>query len=209
MATKKNNLNLKIFIIFSLIIFIYSSIGYAQNWTSLPPYNTLWPLWSSILSPLDPVTNLPTPLVSDLSRTTVLPVQPVLTWDPSMPNPWLLYNSPTGLLYYDPLFGINAWPPNSLIDTATGNPLLIALPSGYRSLPPTDPIWLSNTIPIANTAYQLAYPPFASPVIPPVLIPLPPALVDVVGTVAVAVPPQPPALSELLTPLDILGTTIL
>ncbi|MGA1824919.1 MAG: hypothetical protein ACMUIP_09660 [bacterium] len=209
MLSKNNYVTIKIIIILSVIFFIYPSTGHAQYWSSLPPYNTLWPLWSSILSPIDPLTNLPTPLVSNLSSSTILPVQPVLTWDPSMPNPWLLYNSPTGLLYYDPLFGINAWPPASFIDSATGIPLPLALPADYGTLPPTDPIWISNTIPVANTAYQLAYPPFASPVIPPVLIPLPPALVDIVGTVAVAVPPQPPATSSLLTPLDILGTTIL
>lgn len=209
MLSKNNNLNIKILIILSAILLICSSAGYAQNWVSIPPYNTLWPLWSPILSPINPLTNLPTPIVSNLSSSAILPLQPVLTWDPSLPNPWLIYNSPTGLLYYDPLFGINLWPPASFIDTATGIPLPIALPTGYSILPPTDPIWISNTIPVANTAYQLAYPPFASAVIPPVLIPLPPALIDIVGTVAVAVPPLPPDTSSLLTPFDILGTTIL
>ena len=77
MIVKNNTLHSKILLILSAILLICSSIGYAQNWVSLPPYNTLWPLWSSILSPIDPVTNLPTPIVSDLSSSAILPLQPV------------------------------------------------------------------------------------------------------------------------------------
>ncbi|MEW5802831.1 MAG: hypothetical protein AB1847_12095 [bacterium] len=32
----------------------FSSIARAASqWTALPPYNTLWPLWSPVLSPVD------------------------------------------------------------------------------------------------------------------------------------------------------------
>lgn len=209
MFSNNRSLKIKIFIVISIFLLTYTSVSYAQYWSSLPPYNTLWPLWSAVLSPIDPLTNLPTPIVSGLSASTVLPLQPGLTWNPALPNPWLLYNSPVGLLYYDPLFGINTWPPNSLIDSITGNPIPISLPLGYSNLAPTISVWISNTVPVANIAYQLAYPPFATAVTPPLLIPLPPALVAIVGTIAVPVPPLPPPFTSLLTPLSILTLNII
>ncbi len=54
--------------IFMGLLLISSSMVQAR-WTALPPYNTLWPLWSSPLSPTDSLTRV------------VLPVQPGLTWD--------------------------------------------------------------------------------------------------------------------------------
>ncbi len=120
------------------LVFAYSPIAQAQNWMALPPYNTLWPLWSPALSPVDAVTGLPTPVVASLTPSTVLPVQPGLTWDPSAANPWLLYNTPLGMVHYDPIGGINLWPPSYLLDTA-GAPLPLNLPLVYDLLPPTDP----------------------------------------------------------------------
>ena len=47
-------------------------------WVALPPYNVMWPLWSPALSPISPITGLTTPLLTSLTRNTVLPVQPGL-----------------------------------------------------------------------------------------------------------------------------------
>ncbi|MEW5802720.1 MAG: hypothetical protein AB1847_11530 [bacterium] len=143
----------------------------SPNWTALPPYNTLWPLWSAPLSPVDPVTGIPTPIVTNLYRTTVLPVQPGLTWHPSLGHPWLLYNTPIGLAYYDPFLGINKWPPDILQSTITGLPISITLPSGYESLPATPAWWLLGNVPAANWEYVTVYPSFytssiSSPVAP-------------------------------------------
>ena len=82
-------------IIFFIIIasfWLFTNIGYAQLWKAIPPYNVLWPLWSPILSPPDPVTGLPSPLVTTLNESTYLPVQPAMVWDPSLPYFHLLYN---------------------------------------------------------------------------------------------------------------------
>ena len=144
---------------------LISSLSFAQviNWVALPPYNTLWPLWSPALSPINAVTGYPTPIVTNLAKTTVLPSQPGLTWDPAWPNPWLLYNTPSGMLFYDPLYGINLWPPSYLIDPVSGAPVPISLPAGYADLAPTAATWIQTTIPIANSTYLAAYPSFAPP----------------------------------------------
>lgn len=42
-------------IICTLFCLLYVSIALCQYWTVMPPYNTLWPLWSQALSPLPPV----------------------------------------------------------------------------------------------------------------------------------------------------------
>ncbi|MEW6382128.1 MAG: hypothetical protein AB1611_21340, partial [bacterium] len=84
MNLKKNWLKrvvLSLAILMGLVL-ISSSMVQAANWINLPPYNTLWPLWSPPLSPTNPLTGLPTPIVSNLKPSTVLPVQPGLTWDP-------------------------------------------------------------------------------------------------------------------------------
>ena len=177
----------------------------AQYWASLKPYNTLWPLWSPALSPADPITGKPVPIVTNLTSTPVLPVQPGLTWDPAWPNPWLLYNTPQGLLFYDPLYGINKWPPNYLIDPTSGAPIPIALPAGFPILAPTDVSWLQNTLSTANTTYQLSFTQFAPT--PATSINLPSSLVAVLGVTTLSLPAIPPSTSELLTLIDILGYT--
>ena len=207
METKNNLLTLLFF--FILVIIALGTIHFtpaateAQYWTALKPYNTLWPLWSPALSPVDPITGKPVPVVSNLSSTTVLPVQPGLTWDPAWPNPWLLYNTPQGLLFYDPLYGINQWPPNYLIDPTTGAPIPITLPSGFPLLAPTDVAWLQNNLSTANTTYQLSFPQFAPT--PATSINLPSSLVAVLGVTTLSLPALPPSPSELLSLIDILG----
>ena len=66
----------------------------ARYWEILPPYNVLWPLYSPPLSPIDPVSGVATPLISELTANTILPVQPGIAWDPSQDVYWLLYNTP-------------------------------------------------------------------------------------------------------------------
>jgi hypothetical protein len=177
----------------------------AQNWQALPPYNTLWPLWSPALSPVNSVTGAPTPIVSNLAKTTVLPSQPGLTWDPAWANPWLLYNTPSGMLYYDPLYGINLWPPSYLIDPVSGSPVPISLPAGYAALAPASATWVQNTIPIANSTYLVAYPSYA----PPSPFPFASALLALGVTTIPTVPALPPAATTLLSPLAILGSALI
>ena len=129
------------------------------TWAALPPYNTLWPLWSPALSPVDPLTLLPVPLVSSLTTNTVLPLQPGLTLDPSLDYPYLLYNTPVGMAYYDPFWGVNLWPAPNLVDPVLGTPLPIdlSLVAGWSTLAPTSTTWLINTLPVANSAYYNSY----------------------------------------------------
>ena len=132
------------------------------TWAAMPPYNTLWPLWSPILSPLDPITGFPSPIVSSLNTSTILPVQPGLTLDPRQDYPYLLYNTPIGMAYYDPFWGVNLWPPRNLIDVL-GNPLPIdlGLIAGWSTLAPTSTTWLLANVPVANSAYYNSYSAFA------------------------------------------------
>ncbi|MEW6382003.1 MAG: hypothetical protein AB1611_20700 [bacterium] len=160
----------------------FTTISPGDTWVALPPYNTLWPLWSPPLSPVSSLTGLPTPIVTSLTPATVLPVQPGLTWDPALGYPWLLYNTPSGMAYYDPLAGVNLWPPKILVNTITGIPITLTLPIGYATLPPTSSLWLFSTVPAANQSYIASYYQFV------------PA-----GTVA-----APPALTSLLTALQLL-----
>lgn len=81
-------------ILFCFFILCHSSLAKAQNWVAIAPFNTLRPLWSPALSPIDPITGLPTPIVDNLSPGTILPVEPGLTWDPALNFPYLLFNSP-------------------------------------------------------------------------------------------------------------------
>lgn len=156
---------LLIFFILLTWICLCSSNALCQYWTAIPPYNTLWPLWSPALSPIDPVSGIPIPIVTGLTSTTVLPVQPGLTWDPIQQFPWLLYNSPFGsLIFFDTVFGMNPWPPVSYITPVptfatgpAGVTVPINLPAGFESLPPTDPAWILSTIPLANSYYAAAY----------------------------------------------------
>jgi len=142
-------------VILVALCFVYAPVAQAQYWAALPPYNTLWPLWSLPLSPINALTGLATPIVSNLLPTTTLPAQPGLTWDPSMLYPWLLYNSPAGMLYFDPFIGMNPWPAPSLLNVA-GLPSPLTPPLGFAALPPTDPAWLTTNIPLGNAA-ALAY----------------------------------------------------
>ena len=163
-----SGLKIKKWIVFLLLISFFilyhSSLTKAQYWAALPPFNTLWPLWSPALSPIDPITGLPTPIVSDLSPSTILPVEPGLTWDPAYNYPYLLFNSPEGLVYYNFLGGIEGgllpWPPSYLQTTfnEAGNlwtlpPTPITLPVGYADLPPTSSLWLAQIIPLAFANY--------------------------------------------------------
>lgn len=204
-----------VFALICLTFTFVSTIQAQDYWTALPPYNTLWPLWSPALSPFDAVTGIPTPIVSSLASSTVLPVQPGLTWNPSLEYPWLLYNTPVGLAYFDPLYGVNSWPPSSLLDSA-GAPLPITLPDLYGSLPPTSSLWLQQNVLFANSYFLQAYPSLllaadsaallaaAPTLLPPAIfgaltlgLPLP------VTTLTAIFPP--PGLTTLLTPAGLLG----
>lgn len=160
-------------------VFIFTNIGKAQLWEPIPPYDFLWPLWSPVLSPPDPATGEPIPLISTLDASTVLPVQPAIAWNPSLPYPYLLYNNPSNfdyaygsnILYYDPLAAgltgsgysaLQSWPPGYL--TTTVDPVLgatpspIILPIDYENLITFDPAaWLNLLVPAANTAWQARF----------------------------------------------------
>ncbi|MCL6584356.1 MAG: hypothetical protein K6U11_12050 [bacterium] len=159
-----------------------TTISPGDTWVALPPYNTLWPLWSPPLSPVSSLTGLPQPIVTSLTPATVLPVQPGLTWDPSLGYPWLLYNTPLGLAYFDPLAGVNLWPPRILINTITGTPITLTLPAGYTTLPPTSSLWLFSNVPAANQSFIASYYRFVP-----------------INTVA-----TPPSLTSLLTAIQLL-----
>ena len=132
----------------------------AQYWTALPPYNLLWPLWSPALSPVDAVTGLATPLVTSLSTATILPAQPALAWNPAQEYPWLFFNTPAiaggGLTFFDPIWGLNPFPPASLLDAA-GLPLPLTLPVGFGALPPTL-IDFADNVDIAKLSFLTVYP---------------------------------------------------
>ena len=147
--------------ILATIGIICTPLAQAQYWQALPPYNLLWPLWSNVLSPIDALTDLPIPLLSELTNNTILPVQPILAWDPAQSLPWALYNIPPvlggGLTYFSPFFGLNPWPPPYLLDS-TGLPAPIALPVDYGALPPTDINSGIDIVTLGNIQYLLDYP---------------------------------------------------
>ena len=136
----------------------------AQEWALMPPYNLLWPLWSPVYSPPDPVTGLPTPLLNEVTRNTILPVQPTYLFNPygyefpmGFIQPWLLYNSPIGVVYFDTIFGLNPFPPPEFLDPVTGAPAPIALPLNYSTLaiPPLSlALYLFE---LSNASYMLGY----------------------------------------------------
>lgn len=173
MIRKKNVILIALVILMS-VCFLNTSLVHAAgggiNWWPLPPYNTLWPLWSPTLSPTN-ILGIPQPVVSSLTPATVLPVQPGLTWDPNMDYPWLLYNTPLGMVYYDPVFGIDMWPPPYLLDIL-GNPLPInlSLIVGWSTLAPTKASWLSTNVPVANASYYTSYPQLAPLLSPATLV---------------------------------------
>lgn len=155
-------------IIFLFISIAVSLIGspmvQAQYWTPIPPYNLLWPLWSPVLSPPDPFTGEPTPILSSVTRNTFLPLAPILLWDPVIRDfPYMLYNIPQplggGMVFFDKYYGLNPFPPSYLIDPLTNLPAPIDLPVGFGALSPTllDPF--ADYVTIANLYYLAEYPP--------------------------------------------------
>ncbi|MGA1867936.1 MAG: hypothetical protein ACMUJM_05240 [bacterium] len=146
-----------------IVSFAASGTLMAQNWQALPPYNILWPLFSPSLSPPDPVTGAPTPLLNELASDTILPVQPVMGWNPnsyswpmSITMPWLFYNGPTGVVFFDALYGLNPWPPQTFLDPA-GAPIPITLPPDYTFSPLPDLKETQYLIPLANQFYLTVY----------------------------------------------------
>ncbi|MEW5801856.1 MAG: hypothetical protein AB1847_07085 [bacterium] len=157
---KKAVIFLFIFITLISISILLPALVQAQaNWAAMPPYNVLWPLWSPALSPGG------TPLVTNLTRNTILPVQPALAWDPLQPAgtgvPWALYNTPTafggGLLYFDLYYGLNPWPPSYMVDAVSGAPKPITLPLSWSVLLPTALKGLEYYVPLANAVYSYQY----------------------------------------------------
>ncbi|MGA1870798.1 MAG: hypothetical protein ACMUJM_19865 [bacterium] len=156
---------------FWVIIFLMVTVGSVINtparaqqyWANMPPYNLLWPLWSPPLSPLDPLTKVPTPLVTWLDKDTILPVQPALIWDnvafPKGP-PWLLYNIPAtaggGMVYWDLIYGINPFPPSYLL-TPSGFPIPNILESDFSYLLPTKTKHFASWVQVANLLYATIY----------------------------------------------------
>jgi hypothetical protein len=160
-----------LFLLFMIVILTMVVIGgllkdsttEAQYWALMPPYNVLWPLWSPILSPVNPVTGLATPLVSELTASTILPVQPCLAWDPCQPLPWALYNVPPvlggGLVFFDEVYGLHPWPPPYLQNPITGAPAPITWSplATWSLIAPTDVGHIEYFIPLANLTYALTY----------------------------------------------------
>ena len=139
----------KIILIITLTILVglvFFTHAQAQYWTAMAPYNVLWPLWSPALSPVNPVTGLATPLVTSITRDTILPVQPAMLWDPASPGanngplPWLAYNAPLafggGLMIWDQYYGMRPFPPDYMLDPISSAPLPIPLPLAYSLLGP-------------------------------------------------------------------------
>jgi hypothetical protein len=164
----------KSFIISTLLLFtfilmmavgtIIPTAAQAQYWAAMPPYNVMWPLWSPALSPVDPA-GIPIPLVTSLTRNTILPVQPALAWDPCQPNvegfPWFIYNTPAafggGLTYWDVYYGLNPWPPSYMLDPVTSAPAPITLPLGFSAIGPTGIGEMAWFAPLANAIFSLQY----------------------------------------------------
>ncbi|MGA1869687.1 MAG: hypothetical protein ACMUJM_14215 [bacterium] len=155
-----------LFIIITACALILPLSANAQYWSAMPPYNILWPLWSPALSPPDPVSGVATPLVTSVTKNTILPSQPALVYDPVQPLgysefPFLLYNTPAalggGLLYWDQYVGMNPWPPSYMLDSVTAAPAPIALPLGWSLIAP----WSLSTYPglvsLGNLIYSYQY----------------------------------------------------
>lgn len=165
---KKSSFLIFMILTFTILIIavpLFFTNGLAQYWAAIPPYNILWPLWSPALSPVDPITGVPAPLVNQLTRHTILPIQPCLAWDPCSPSveafPWLLYNAPIafggGLLYWDVYYGMNQWPPSYMLDPLTGAPISISLPVGWSGLLPTRLEHFDWFVPLANAIFSSRY----------------------------------------------------
>ena len=199
MHSKRLSKGILFFALLAAIGLLLSPLAEAQNWTPLPPYNTLWPLWTPSLSPVNPATNLRTPIVTNLRPSTVLPVQPCLTWDPSWLYPFLLYNTPLGMAYYDPALGVNLWPPKYMIDPLTGGPAPITLPPGYTNLAVTGSDWLLNNVNTANLSYLATYPTFALTANPIVLPPVLTSALPGLSTALINLVTPPPTITSLLS----------
>ena len=156
-----------IFIIMAAIGFFRHPITEAQYWSLMPPYNVLWPLWSPPLvtdfnwDPL--VFTGTTPIITELTKTTILPVQPALAWDPCQPLPWALFNAPPlfggGLVFFDEIYGLHPWPPPYLQDPITGAPAPITWSplATWGLIAPTDVGHIEYLIPLANITFALTY----------------------------------------------------
>ena len=152
-------------ITFSIMVGLsFAPVIQAQNWQAIPPYNILWPLWSPTLSPVNPATGVPTPILTSLTSNTVLPVQPVLGWNPnsfswpmSITMPWLFFNGPTGVTFFDVLYGLNPWPPPSFIDPVAGTPIPITLAPDYTFSPLPDLKETQYIFELANLYYLTVY----------------------------------------------------
>lgn len=158
----------KILVVIFTIIIAWALISVicaqAQEWAAMPPYNLLWPLWSEVYSPPDPITGIPTPLLNQVTSSSILPVQPIYLWNPygyefpmGFIQPWLLYNSPMGVLYYDTVFGLNPFPPSGLLDPLSGLPSPIALPLNYTSLAIPSLGLALYTFELGNASYLTAF----------------------------------------------------
>lgn len=155
------------FIMAMIISLILLASAQALYWTPLPPYNVLWPLWSpALVTDFDPALGVGTiPLVTSLTRNTILPVQPGMAWDPCQPGveafPWLLYNAPAafggGLVYWDVYYGLNPWPPSYMLDPATGAPAPITLPLTWTLLGPPGLSHFGWFVPLSNAIFSLRY----------------------------------------------------
>ena len=111
------------------------------------------------------MTGVPTPLVTELSSSTILPIQPALATDPQLyigpmglVPPLLFYNGPAGLLFFSSVYGLNPWPPPSYID-AIGNPIPITLTPGFTFYSPTllIDIGVPFLLELGNATFQFAY----------------------------------------------------
>ena len=141
------------------VSFVVASTASAQYWQNMPPYNILWPLWTEALSPINPLTGVATPLVSELTSLTQLPVQPAFVWDLEQATPWFLYNAPPllggNLYYFDTLTGFNTFPPPDHIPP--GLPIFAnPLPLRYEWLVP-DFEHFDLLTSVANNTYISAF----------------------------------------------------
>ncbi|MGA1842613.1 MAG: hypothetical protein ACMUIU_18515 [bacterium] len=153
-------------VLVSLLLFCAPSVQ--AQWAALPPYNLLWPLWSPPLVTdfnWDPLVLAGTiPIITELTRNTILPVQPGIIWDPVL-NPkgpvWLLYNVPpafgSGLTFFEDIYGFMPFPPNYLLDPVTSLPSPITLLPGYSLYLPTKLTHFETTIDFANLLYTFLY----------------------------------------------------
>jgi hypothetical protein len=156
--------------IFFILVFalglLIAPMAQAQNWALMPPYNVLWPLWSPPLVTdfnWDPLVLRGTvPIVTELTRNTILPVQPAIAWDPAT-SIWALYNTPpllgSGLLFFDRVYGLNSWPPPYLYDSVAGAPIPITFLTTWGLLKPPGFAGGGEAyfISLANAIYSLTY----------------------------------------------------